>query len=133
MEKILLVGDDFSLLATRVAILTKMGASAVGCDPLELAIHLGNEKFDLVILCHTLKPNVRKSVIEDARRRWPQVRILQLFSRLDEMPAEALPVDAVASTDPADLIAHIAKLLGRPPRKPPARARQPRSQWSKVA
>jgi hypothetical protein len=133
MEKILLVGDDFTLLATRVAILAKMGASVVGCDPLELSIHLGNERFDLVILCHTLKLDARRSVIKNARRRWPQVRILQLFSRLDPTAADAFPVDAVASTDPDDLIEQTAKLLGRPPRKPPVRARQPRTQWSNVA
>ena len=127
MEKILLVGDNFSLLATRVAILAKMSAGAVGCNPAELATHLGNEKFDVVILCHTLHESTRRSVIANARRRWPEVRILQILPRMDKTSPTSFLVDEVASTEPDDLIRRTAKLLGRPPRS------QPPSQLSNVA
>ncbi len=111
MGKILLVGEDFSLLATRAAVLAKTGMDVVPSGPLELRMHLGGEKFDMVVLCHTLRSVERKSVMAHARRRWPQARMLQVVTTLGQMCAVECGVDDTTTTDPEELVAHAMRLL----------------------
>jgi DNA-binding response OmpR family regulator len=120
MGKILLVGDDFSLLATRAAVLAKTGVDVVPSGPAELKMHVGCEKFDLVVLCHTLRSTVRNSVMIHARRRWPKARMLQVVTTLGQMCAVECGVDDTTTTDPEELVAHAMRLLSethdtRPP------------------
>lgn len=81
MENILMVGEDSVLLLQRAAILQKLGANVTCCDSTQLDTHRWNENVDLVVLCHTIKPGVHRSVvIADVYRRWPQARILQVLA-----------------------------------------------------
>jgi DNA-binding response OmpR family regulator len=113
MGKILLVGDDYSLLATRAAVLAKTGVDVVPSGPAELKMHLGREKFDLVVLCHTLRSAERKSVMIHARRRWPQARMLQVVTTLGQMCAVECGVDDTTTTAPEELVAHAMRLLSK--------------------
>jgi len=106
-----LVGENYSLLKTRAAVLAKTGANVVPSSPSELASHVGIEEFDLVVLCHTLREGARKAVIANARRRWPRVRILQIFSRLGEMTSFADPLDAATPIEPEEVLARATELL----------------------
>ena len=49
MAKILLVGDDLSLLSVRAAVLARTGASTVCCNRREFDRELKNDRFDLVV------------------------------------------------------------------------------------
>jgi hypothetical protein len=87
VEKILLVGDDLSLLAARAASLASNGAKVVPTNPSELATHLGNEQFDRVVLTFALAAKVRRSTTAQAHRRWPNAQIVQDLTRTGEAPA----------------------------------------------
>lgn len=101
MIKILLVGKDFRLLATRAAVLSRSGASTVCCNPAEMKRELAGEKFDVVVLCHTLLPEAAgEDVAGLARRWWPQAKILLLRSDLPQEKYEEILRDAVLSAEP---------------------------------
>jgi hypothetical protein len=81
MENILMVGEDSVLLLRRAAILQKLGASIACCNSSQLDAHRWNENVDLVVLCHTIKPGVHRSiVIAEVYRRWPKARVLQILT-----------------------------------------------------
>jgi len=81
MENVLLVGQDSVLLDARANSLAETGVLVTCCNASEFDLHLRNETYDLVVLCHTLKPGVERSLIStEVYRRWPQARILQVIS-----------------------------------------------------
>jgi hypothetical protein len=81
MEKILIIGEDPVLLFQRAALLQQSGASVAFCDLAQLDAHPWNEMIDLVVLCHSLKPGVHRSVVvAEIYRRWPNARILQAIA-----------------------------------------------------
>ena len=80
MENVLLVGEDAALLDARAAMLEGSGVSVAWCRAADLDLHLWNETYDLVILCHTLKPGVARSMmVAEIYRRWPHARILHVL------------------------------------------------------
>lgn len=82
MPKILLAGNDFRLLGTRAAVLGRTGASVVCCSAVEASGIISTERFDLVVLCHTLSDQEAERMIGVIQRRWPGTRILQVVSDL---------------------------------------------------
>jgi hypothetical protein len=96
VEKILLVGDNLSLLAARAASLASTGANVVPSDPSELTTHLGNEQFDRVVLTFALTAKQRRATTAEARRRWPNAHIVQDLTRSGETPANHPPESAPA-------------------------------------
>ena len=113
IKRILLIGQDLGLLRRRVGPLARTGAQVVVSEPAELETHTGTESFDLLILCHTLPDLVRRSVTENARRRWPRVKILQIFERSGDVASIGCRLDDHTSDNGNDLIQHAEELLGR--------------------
>lgn len=111
VEKILLVGDDLPLLATRVAALRRTGADVVPCKPGELVTHVGDEKFDVVVLCAALEGRVRRSVVANAKRRWPQAQILKDFTRFGAKPSVEPGASIPTMAVPGKPIEHTAAML----------------------
>ena len=112
MLKFLLVGKDFHLLATRAAILSRTGASTVCCNPAEMKRDLAGDKFDVVILCHSLVPqDADEDVAGLARQWWPQAKILLLRSNLSQAKYEEIQCDAVIPADPAGMLRETLVLL----------------------
>jgi CheY-like chemotaxis protein len=110
MKKILSVGEDAWLLSSRAAVLRMTGASVTNCSASTLEIYSGIE-FDLVILCHTLKGEVKYRVTAEIRQRWPRARVVQLFSGYC-YATDSLVVDAdVASGEPGKLVEQVIELL----------------------
>jgi len=90
MENVLLVGQDSVLLDARADSLAETGVLVTCCHASELDLHRWNETYDLVILCHTLKPGVERSlIVTEIYRRWPKARILQVISGSSRQPAES--------------------------------------------
>ena len=110
--KILLVGKDFRLLATRAAILSRTGASTVCCNPAEMKRELAGEKFDVVVLCHSLLPEeAGDDVVGLARRWWPQAKIWLVHSDLPRVTYEEILHDAVIPADPVGMLRETLTLL----------------------
>jgi hypothetical protein len=112
MSRILLVGSDLPWLQNHRAALAKVGADMILSDPMELETHVGGERFDLVVLCHTLTDTARRAATATAHRRWPHVRVLQICADHAEMKSLDCPVDDRTAVASDEIAAHASKLLG---------------------
>jgi hypothetical protein len=116
MEKILLIGDDFYLMATRAAVLAKTKASVTCCNSREFAALSEPDHFSLVVLCHSLAPDTARHIGEEVRRRWSQARTLLILKGNGEPSSVESNVDAtVPAAEPARLIELAMALLAKSP------------------
>jgi len=120
MENILLVGEDSDLMRTRAAVLSRSGACVACCNTFDLDARPWDEAFDLVVLCHTVKPGVQRSVIvADVYRRWPRARVLQVLTGYVPPAGEsAADVPLVAAGDQGEvgeLLELTMAMLGKAP------------------
>jgi CheY-like chemotaxis protein len=112
MPKILLVGQDFRLLATRAAVLAKTDASVVCCNALEAMKLLESENFALVVLCHSLAEAQAAQITDAVHRRWPKTRVLMVVSNVaQERLYRGVEFDATSLPDPNHLVHRTAELL----------------------
>ena len=112
MSKILLVGQDFRLLATRAAVLEKTHASVVCCNMMEALTILDSESFDVVVLCHSLSEAQVSEVADAVHRRWPRTRVLMVVSDVSqERHYRGVEFDATSSAEPKRLIRRTSELL----------------------
>lgn len=110
MPKILLVGQDFRLLVTRAAVLAKTHASVVSFSAVEALKVLDGERFDLVVLCHSLTEKEVAEVTETVHRQWAGTRVLLVVSSIAQERSYK-GVDATSLPDPDRLIGCTAELL----------------------
>lgn len=116
MAKILLVGNDLRLLMTRSAVLARTAATIVYCDAIEAARILENEKFNLVVLCHSLTEEQTSKIREIIHRKLPTAMVLRLvFDSSLEIARGSTPFDVTSSTDPERLLHRAAELLRQTP------------------
>lgn len=112
MPKILLVGQDFRLLATRAAVLAKTDASVVCCNAFEAMKLLESESFALIVLCHSLTEKQGSEITEAVHRRWPKTKILMVVSNVaQERLYRGIEFDATSSPEPNRLVSRTAELL----------------------
>lgn len=117
MPKILLIGDDFRLLATRAALLTKTGASTVCCNPAEMQKDLERESFDLVVLCHSLSEADAQKAATFVRQRWPAAKVFLIESSVSlDKTFEGVALDGMISSTPSTLVAQTVELLASLPK-----------------
>jgi CheY-like chemotaxis protein len=116
MHKILLIGQDFRLLATRAAVLSRTDASVISCNAGEALGILGGETFDLVVLCHSLSETQATEITDAVHRQWPETKILLVVSDIvQERFYAGLESDATSSPEPAHLIRRANELLKQVP------------------
>ena len=113
MHKILLVGNDPSLLRSRACLLNDTQAVEIltAC-PSELDQNARSQDFGLLVLCHTLDLAARLKISTEAHRRWPQAQVMQVLK--DYYSADCAPAyadDAVLAWDPEELVRHARILL----------------------
>ena len=114
MHKILLVGTDVWLLKTRGLVLKRAEAEVSTSSPYDLAQNVANQ-VELLVLCHSLDLTTRMHVSAEVRRRWPEVRVLQVSKdHYEGAPAPEYADDAVLSFHPEDLVNRARTLLNRP-------------------
>jgi DNA-binding response OmpR family regulator len=118
MHCILLVGADEMLLKTRAAILSKTDSEVVTSNAASALAIQNDRECDLVVLCHSLAPEVCASLAEAIRHRWPKTRILQMVPDRAWDSVSAV-VDGTSSPEPDRLLGSTIELLGR---KPPMEA-----------
>lgn len=111
MGRILLVGEDQYLLQCRAAMLRNKGAEIVaGLTREAETATIGN--VDVVVLCHSIDPEMRVRFAAEARKRWPGVRVLQVLRCETELCPSAPYADAsVLAGEPGQLIAETLELL----------------------
>jgi CheY-like chemotaxis protein len=114
MKKILAVGEDSSLLATRAALLNTTGASVTCCNSRGFASVHDADLFDLAILCHSLEHAARRAITREIHRRSPLTFILLLASEDDLPDSMACNADAIlVSPQPDQLLRTTAALMER--------------------
>ena len=117
MPKILLIGDDFRLLATRAALLTKTGASTVCCNPAEMQKDLDGENFDLAVLCHSLSEDGARQSAALVRQRWPAAKVFLIESSVPlDKTFDGVALDGMISSTPSALVAQTVELLASLPK-----------------
>jgi hypothetical protein len=116
VPKILLIGVDFRLLATRAALLTKTGASTVCCNPAEMQKDLEGESFDLVVLCHSLSEDEAREAAAFVRQRWLAAKVFLIESSVPlDKTFDGVALDGMISSTPSTLLAQTVKLLASLP------------------
>lgn len=114
MKKILAVGEDSALLASRAALLSRTDATVTCCNSMEFSTQFQNEEFDLVILCYSLENSIRQAITSGVHLRWPKARLLLVTAEteLDPVSCAQCHVDAVtASLQPAQFVRTATSLL----------------------
>lgn len=115
---ILVYGSDSSLLATRRMVLETLGGRVeTAVDQKEAEQLLLNPEFELLVLCFTISSEERELILQAARRRTPQLRVLVL---LGDGPSSAnSPEDQFSIfAGPAKLKTKILEMLERTPALP---------------
>jgi DNA-binding response OmpR family regulator len=87
--RILICGDEPSLLETRYMVLVRAGfAVASMCTPAEIAALPEEPAFRLAVIGRMLNERDKKAIVAEVRRRWPEIRILFLTNQ--PIPLERL-------------------------------------------
>jgi DNA-binding NtrC family response regulator len=113
-RRVLMVGQETILLETRSRILELAGYEVSPVLEISVAERaLSCEPYDLSILCHTLRPEHRSSILTCARLRQPTIKTLIL---VDDQPVD-FPLaanEAIFSVfnGPRALLATVDDLLG---------------------
>jgi hypothetical protein len=79
VARILVVGEDPWLLQSRAILLRYTGAETVSCTTREVAANSEIGGVDVLVMCHTIAPEVRRTFAASSRKRWPGVRVLQML------------------------------------------------------
>jgi DNA-binding response OmpR family regulator len=115
LPKVLLVGNDLRLLATRAAIVARTHAGVACCTAAEAPKEVQRQKPDLVVLCHSLTDAQAIETTEAARRYSPQTKILMVVPNVvRERFYRGARFDATCPADPGQLLDCIATLLHAP-------------------
>ena len=113
MARILLIGDDESLLATRAEVLKRTGAYIACASAKQAKPLLERELFDVLVLCHSLSERISGDLCDFAHRRWPEIKILVVSAVGVEYPMAG--TDLTSRAEPGRLIEQTKHLLERLP------------------
>jgi hypothetical protein len=125
MQKILLVGNDDTLLRTRAWLLKQTQTVEVQTTgPADLGENANEQEFALLVLCHSLDIPARLKVSAEAHRRWPQVRVMQVLKdSFGRDSSGSYADDTVLAGEPEQLVTHARTMLeGWPGSSRPATA-----------
>jgi CheY-like chemotaxis protein len=117
MCTILAVGQDEELLSTRSAVLRRCDARVVAAHVSEALKLLKAERFDLVVLCHTVSSKEMNELVGLAHRQASDIQVLEIL-KATEIDGGRVPSDAddVAASRPETLIAKVREMLRAPVR-----------------
>jgi hypothetical protein len=105
VPSILCVGEDAYLLSSRAAVLTKLGADLKLTRLSGVARCMVEERFDLIVLCHSVNQADAAAVAKAAHGQSPPTLVLQVARPYGAEDDEAqIRCDAVVDADPAALI-----------------------------
>lgn len=109
MARIVLVGEDSTLLATRAEVLKRTGAN-IACSSARNAKSVMDEEiFDILVLCHSVPDGMATDLIDYVHQRWPEVKILTVVA--ERLEYRGTGVEMTSSSDPGLLIERTHQLL----------------------
>lgn len=114
MLAILLLGEDLRLLATRAAVLRGVVAEVDLCSPREFSARMMARRYDLLVLCHTLRERDVEATMVQSQQLWPNVQILQLVRERWMERAQRRGVAVVSTPEPRRLVERIRTLFHLP-------------------
>ena len=122
MSKVLLVGEDETLLQTRAAVVRTAGVESVCCKPEAALSFLSQQSFELVILCHSLSEYTCASLAYVIHEHWPATALLAV-SAATNIPqvAKDPPLVTITSAEPELLVLQVLELMHS--RRPPQASR----------
>jgi hypothetical protein len=111
MLAILLLGEDLGLLATRAAVLRRVDADVDLCRPQDCSARMNARRYDLLVLCHTLRERDAEAITQQAQQRWPNVQILQIVRERWMEKAQRRGIALVSTPEPLRLVERTRALL----------------------
>ena len=122
MSKVLLVGEDETLLQTRAAVVRTAGVESICCKPEAALSFLSQQSFELVILCHSLSEYTCASLAYVIHEHWPATALLAV-SAATNIPqvAKDPPLVTITSAEPELLVLQVLELMHS--RRPPQASR----------
>jgi DNA-binding response OmpR family regulator len=110
--RILICGDEPSLLETRYMVLVRAGfAVASMCSREEIASLPREPAFRLAVIGRTLSDGDKEAIVEEVRRRWPGIRILFLTSQRDSLQQISSHEYTSNSLPPREFVKNCRQLL----------------------
>lgn len=113
MSKILLAGNDLRLLGTRAAVLARTSANVTCCDTPDVMKALTAERYNLIVLCHSLTNVQIDEITAIVQQHSPQTKILMMTSNAAQERFYN-GVEATISSEPGRLILRASELLELP-------------------
>jgi hypothetical protein len=111
-KRILLVSRDLMVLQTRRLMLGAYFDVCSAGRALEARMFLEKQAFDLIVLCYTLTEDECQNIVDAARERCPQARILMLTVTGSAASETAIHPHLPAEGGPFLLVKKSAELLG---------------------
>jgi DNA-binding response OmpR family regulator len=112
MATILAVGQDEGLLSSRSAVLRKCNVEVITARPSEAREILVAQKFDLLVLCHTLSSDDMNDLVQLARQQTSDIQVLEVLRKTefswDRGPSGA---DGITASAPVTLVAKVTEML----------------------
>jgi CheY-like chemotaxis protein len=112
MDTILAVGQDEGLLSSRAAVLRKCNADVVAAKASEALKFLKAQRFDLVVLCHTLSSEDMNEVALLAHQQASDIQVLEILKTTELSCGQSSDADDVALPKPETLVAKVTEMLG---------------------
>lgn len=111
-DRILICGDEPSLLETRSMVLVRAGFDVVStCTRREIAALPEEPEFGLAVIGQTLVEREKRLVVEDVRRRWPEISILFLTDRSIALEPPAVKEYRASSLPPHEFVVNCRQIL----------------------
>ncbi|HEX4156156.1 MAG TPA: hypothetical protein VHY48_11130 [Acidobacteriaceae bacterium] len=121
LSSVLIFGHDTTLLGTRALILGRDGFQVLTTtDAAETNHILARQSVDLLILCHTLSEQERRTALALARAAHPPLRALALVANATRYTAEGPEVTLSTLDGPRTFLAAVHELIE--PHQPVPRA-----------
>jgi CheY-like chemotaxis protein len=112
MCTILAVGQDEGLLSTRSAILRKCNAGVVAARASEAIQILKAQRFDLVVLCHTVTSVDMNELASLAHHKANDMRVLEILKATELNWGSRCPgADDMVLSKPETLVAKVREML----------------------
>jgi DNA-binding response OmpR family regulator len=116
MRTILSISQDDRLLLTRTAVLRKTDAEVIAASAGEAKKILKTQRFDLMVLCHSLTSEDTLEIVGLARKKTAAMPILKILANTDFDSEWALVASGTTvSYDPDLLVAKVTELLSVSP------------------
>ena len=110
--QILICGDEPSLLETRYLVLVRAGFAVVStCTRDEIASLPAEPAFRVAVIGRTLADGDKRSIVEEVRRRWPEIRILFLTSQPISLQQLSSNEYRSSSLPPQEFVANCRQLF----------------------